>query len=122
MSLESLVPPLEMCQQLKPGDFPESALVYEVYHYQYKLDPHVMDRETSKTTRPESCESVHAAITSDEIMAKLPLGTILQQDEPGVWVCIVHGGEPGIMIEKANNPATAALRLWMHLNGREVKG
>lgn len=115
MSLESLVPPLEMCQQLQPGDFPESAMVWAYTGNGYE----VTSREVWGIV-----ESIFPAIqapASDEIMEKLPIGTILQQDEPGVWVCIVHGGEPGIMIEKADNPATAALRLWLKLKGIEVK-
>ena len=66
MSLETLVPPLGLCQKLKPEDFPESVMVYEVYHYQYKLDPYVMDRETSETTRGQSVESIYSAPTLDD--------------------------------------------------------
>ena len=116
MSLESLVPPLDLCQQLKPGDFPESAMVWICNGVHDRTEKRILDRVFGE------CSMEFPAPTSDEIMAKLPLGTILQQDEPGVWVCIVHGGEPGIMIEKADRAATAALRLWMRVNGREVKG
>ena len=116
-TLEQLVPPLELCQQIPQGAFADSVLVWEVYHYQYKIDPYVISRETSETTRGESVESVYPAPAPEEIMAVLPIGTIIQQDEPGVWVGIVNAGAPGIMIEKSDKPSTAALRLWFRVKG-----
>lgn len=120
MSLESLVPSLELCQRLQSDDFPESALVWSLVGTKFCEEGmydiiDVITRERGKQTNIQ-----HPAPTSDEIMEKLPLGTILQQDAPGVWICIAHGGEPGIKIEKADTPATAALRLWMKIKGREV--
>ena len=44
--LENIVPPLEMCKLIPAGAFKESVLVWEVYHYQYKIDPYVISRET----------------------------------------------------------------------------
>lgn len=115
MNFESLVPPLEDCKNIPAGEFADSALVWEIYHYQYKIDPYVISRTVSETTRGEFVESVFPAPLSEEIMEKLPLGTIFQQDSTGVWVCIVHGGSTGIMIEKADRAATAALRMWLRV-------
>ena len=46
MRLEDLVPPLDLCKQLKPGDFADSALVWVYFHsgWQNKMEWSVFER------------------------------------------------------------------------------
>ena len=111
---EDIVPPLELCQKLKPDDFAESTLVWAYAGNGYE----VTSREVWNIV--ECIFPGISAPTTMEIMAKLPLGTIIQQDAPGVWVCIVHGGEMGVVVEKSGNPATAAMMIWMKIMNQEV--
>jgi hypothetical protein len=126
-NLESVVPPLEDCQKIPAGEFADSALVWVSLKCEPELYEHVESRhdlphedETDKGKYSDSFEIITAP-TPAEILAKLPFGTILMLDATEVWVCIVHLGQSGVMIEKNSNPATAALRLLLKLKGIEVK-
>ena len=122
MSLESLVPPLELCQQLLPGDFPESAMVWAYTGNGYE----VTSREVWGIV--ESIFPALPAPTLAEILEVLP-----RFSEPyGVPLMYINSKSIGYAnpienigideTEHDENLATAALRLWMRMNGREVKG
>lgn len=122
--LENIVPPLELCKQIPAGEFEESALVWEVYHYQYTIDPYVISRETSETTRGKGLESVYPAPTLAEILAELPEAIDTPEDEffsLSVRQDFGDDGKPLFWIgynntcEKDANPAAAALRLWLRI-------
>ena len=123
MSLESLVPLLPLCQQLKPGDFPESALVW------------IESAEIVVQRKAVIGKSIPAPAT-DEIVSKLPtefegyyLLMVDARNKTGKFQYGYARVDPLIGVvyhktakEQDEHPATAALRLWMRLNGREVKG
>lgn len=119
MSLESLVPPLPLCQQLKPGDFPESALVWM---HRTALDG-ICDDPFCVTNRLHAehyKREMYPAPTLAEILSELPSGSIVGKDRNKF---LAQGTLDIIdMVETDEHPATAALRLWLRLNGREVKG
>ncbi len=136
MSLESLVPPLEMCQQLQPGDFPESALVHEeafwCEHYSEttgednsRYEHQIVVREQGN--KDMKCQSAGIVLTSapttdeikDELRKKYTVFSRTLMD--GRTLVSLHTAG-AVFSEIEANPATAALRLWMRLNGREVKG
>lgn len=119
-TLEDLVPPLELCEQAAEVIGDKTALVWEVYRCQYGVDPYVMSRETSETTRGSAVESVYPAPTLAELLEMLPDGTMAMMDAPGVWVVIRGGGTQDIKLEKCDSPATAALRLLMRVKGVDV--
>lgn len=116
MTLENLVPPLEDCKRIPEGSFPESALVWEVYHYQYTVAPYVMSRETSESTRSAAAvESVFPAPTTDEILSQLPPGSVVGNDGDKFFAVGSVGRE--YIAKTAQTPATAALRLWERVKG-----
>lgn len=117
MSLESLIPPLALCQQLKPGDFQESALVWHKFgisgpkwgvsvRYAYQIH-----------------KEAASAPTSDEIKADLSRRhTVYARTLTDGRTTVTVHVEGKDISEIDANPATAALRLWMRVNGREMKG
>lgn len=59
----------------------------------------------------------YPAPTLDEILARLPEGTLVMRDAPGVWTAIAGSGTTNVKIEKASTPEAAALRLWFKVKG-----
>jgi hypothetical protein len=107
MTLENLVPPLELCKKIPAGAFADSALVW-------------------METRTGSCV-VQARITSEEIPAPTLAEIIVALDKAGYWcpTCFYRRGiwhidceDRTIMdAEDKDNPASAALNLWLMLEG-----
>ena len=119
-TLKDLVPPLELCEQAAEIVGNGTALVWEVYRYQYGVDPYVMSRETSETTRGSAVESVFPAPTLAELLEMInkTSGThpTVEAHEHDTWR--VRAFTPGMLMwERDENPATAALRLLMRVKG-----
>lgn len=119
-TLEDLVPPLELCKQAAEVVGNGTALVWEVYRCQYSVDPYVMSRETSETTRGSAVESVYPAPTLAELLEMInkTSGThpTVEAHEHDTWR--VRAFTPGMLMwERHANPAAAALRLLMRVKG-----
>lgn len=129
MNLESLVPPLELCKQIPEGKFADSALVWNRHRY-------VSERETVYL---RGIHGVAApAPTLQEIMAELyseadgccelvncyidRSGWEVEaeyecHDDSG------YGGRISPCSQDGNNPAAAALKLWLkEQNNKNEKG
>lgn len=112
--LKDIVPPLELCNRIPAGEFGESALVWReetpafVCGASGAVDPKPM---WFVVPRKRSQYGVSTAPTLAEILAELPDFTVVL-DGDGVWR--IFDSE---FHEKANSPATAALRLWLKLEG-----
>lgn len=119
MSLESLVPPLVLCQQLKPGDFPESALVWRICKdgSYCPVERHFLSKNWKN---PEELFFFPAppAPTLEEILNSIEKIDGITFAKGGIYYA-----KKQVLIESFYYPtnATAALRLWMRVNGREVK-
>lgn len=113
MTLENLVPSLEDCERIPAGSFPESALVWVKTHTGKWVVGEAFLSCGIGSRRITALEH-YPAPTLTEILAELPYGTTVMLDAPNMWVCINR--DKRINITKADNPATAALRLWERVN------
>ena len=113
MSLKSLVPPLPLCQQLQPGDFPESAMVWICNGIHDRTEKRILDRVFGK------CSMEFSAPTLEEILNSIEKIDGITFAKGGIYY-----SKKKVLIESFYYPtnATAALRLWLRMNGREVKG
>lgn len=108
MKLEDLVPPLELCKQLKQGEFEDSAMVW----VQNTQDGNAVFIDFRSVVE---CCGVHVDIlapapTLAEIMAAMPdKHFYIFSASPGRWVVVCGGGDSDV----DENPATAALRLYL---------
>lgn len=115
--LKDIVPSLEQCKPIPENDFEETVMVWAEWRPVYgELRPVVAIR--SEVSSRANVDIIAPAPTPIEILAVLPPGTIIMQDEPGVWVCI---SPMGIIVRKADSAANAALKVWLKINNIEVK-
>lgn len=134
MNLESIVPSLELCKKLNSEDFQKSALVwFSPYPIKDEEDSlYVIEREEAEliiTKRDSETEEllcpnpiIISAPTLSEIMEEMPRGITIQRDDTDTWFCIfLNIKDLEIEQEKAAQATTAAFRLWMQVNEREVK-
>jgi len=124
-TLEDLVPPLELCKAAREVIGERTAMVWEVYRCQYSVDPYVMSRETSETTRGSAVASDYPAPTLAELLEMLPgncpwiekheMKTPVEYAaHSSRFTGSAHAGHGS---ERDANPATAALRLLMKVKG-----
>lgn len=146
--LEDIVPPLELCKQIPAGAFEDSALVYRFDHQSAgKMLPetneddrffYVEEREMVEFSQRDMVNRppMFPAPTLAEILAKLPaaingvgvlelaLDDRAENNDGRYVICYNRYGvdsalEETTQLESDNNPATAALRLWLWLKGIE---
>ncbi len=127
-TLESIVPPLDLCRKIPAGMFDKSALLWEEDSCVFgKLPPHVVPRvENTYHT------ILAPAPTLEEILEALYaeadgccIHTACYLDSRGWEACVVYechddsgyGGDHNEIMDA--NPATAALRLWLEVEGIE---
>ena len=121
-TLESLVPPLDLCKKIPEGAFADSALVWCIMQDKVFGDkPKVIER-TLADTQYFQRDSKFPAPTLDEILAaladfgkKATAGCI--RDSQGRHV-FSAGYYAGTYTRIDRTPATAALRLWFDVKGR----
>ena len=125
MTLEDLVPPLELCKQIPEGEFADSALVWLI---KVQEEPEVWERDKTNSIPP--IWSKIPAPTLQEIMKELPA-----YNEKEICLCCIADfpeyGKKRVLGEAwrvgyteresklDTNPATAALKLWLRLNKEE---
>lgn len=110
-NLESIVPPLELCKKIPAGKFEDSALVWEEDSCVFgKLPPHVISRKEN------TYHTILApAPTLAEILAALPACTCYRLGKTWTVALCNDTLDNGI---KSRRAATAALRLWLEVEGR----
>lgn len=110
-TIESIVPPLELCKKIPDGEFNDTALVWVV-----KCDHEECAPRTMFNAIPNSWK-VYPAPTAGEIMAKLDTPSLWHRGT-GRWYCMC---KEHVMVEAGENTSDAALRLWLRVKGIEVK-
>lgn len=110
--LESLVPPLELCQQIPPEAFADSALVWCVCEDMRG----VISQVEIRALCDNACECFPAPTLAEimEAFQRADFATSIFSCGVG-WIAkaIKHNINE---FKWAENPATAALRLWRELN------
>lgn len=127
-NLESIVPPLELCKQIPAGEFEDSVLVWTAHGV----------RSVEELSRLEFCKNLpirkltFPAPTLAEILAKIPaaingvgvlelaLDDRAENNDGRYVICYNRYGVDGALeettqLESDNNPATAALRVWLRI-------
>ena len=117
-NLEDLVPPLELCRKIPHGMFEDSALLW--YRATISGDYICLPRlyknvDAARTAAPApTLAEILDAITEMELCPQLhSIFTI-----KGKIIYSVSCG--GCCFEQGENPATAALKLWLELNKKET--
>lgn len=133
--LKNIVPPLELCKQIPAGEFEDSVLVWERYERFFRgidiigQSDRVKFRNDDQNNTVSRCSSTqyYPAPTLAEILAKLPFtdGNNLTPiccgrwvDDLSIWVVGYRNIDELRKTDK-NNPAAAALRLWLAMREEE---
>jgi hypothetical protein len=118
-NLKDLVPPLELCKKIPTGEFAESALLWRVPNCSFPLED-----EFYEIHKRDKCESWMKdkqipSPTLQEIMAELTACDCYRFTDKNEWTVLLVNApvDDGV---KSNNPATAALKLWLKLKGIEA--
>ena len=122
-NLENLVPPLDLCQQIPQGKFDDSALVLAQLFTGHMV---VAPREAAVEN---AWDIIAPAPMLAEIMAALANhgSAFTRRDDDGWMVMLeIAGDDEGYgydaKIERdTTNPATAAMKLWLEVCGKETK-
>lgn len=122
MNLEDLVPPLALCQKIPAGEFAESALMwFSNYHFG---GWHVEKRGFAEAFTDNG--ELYPAPTLQEIMEVLPhddayndllIGYSKKVAKFTGWHIYYNGDRKRHCYDQ--NPAAAALKLWLKLKGIE---
>ena len=116
-ALEKLVPELDLCKQIPPGAFENSALVWSYSCDKRKTKPFIEERDCIDFCRRDMINAppVYPAPTLQEILAEMPDST-LYYDGRGRWTIKVI--LPVCVYEDSNaKPANVALKLWLIQSG-----
>lgn len=117
-TLESLVPPLDLCKQIPQGAFENSVLVWMG---DLDGDPVLFPRECGICNQYGAEIAIAPAPTLAEIMEEIDQSfdaNLIATFNLGQWVVEYrHYPKKGIGSDNFN-PATAALRLWFDVKGR----
>ncbi len=133
-TLETIVPDLELCVLIPDGKFNESALVWSrTFRPYHEGDVTVVENVCQRAmkhlqvTQYVSRQEVHPAPTLAEVLADLPPGATgfctIQDTQSNYAGCkidtsIQFAADDAYELEDFDqNPANAALRLWLKLKG-----
>lgn len=110
-TLESLVPPLDLCKQIPQGKFADSALVWR---YDRDIEQYIV------CVRCPYSDKQIPAPTLEEIMEAMGnCGDVFLRKDGDGWMIMRELPGDGCDSEHApDHPATAALRLWFDVKGR----
>lgn len=115
MTLENLVPSLETCRKIPQGEFTDSALVWlpseKIAHVFARDQIAVYSEKTLKMCIPAP---THEKICMD--INRITGEKIVTSCFGGFWIVSVRINGDSLVV-RAQNPATAALRMWMRLKG-----
>ena len=112
-NLENLVPPLDLCRRIPCGTFADSALVWY-------LDAHSPNSDIALVPRSFAVpERSFPAPTLQEILAVIPSDSLadfyINATDNGYKVDMIANNR-STTIANGDNPATAALNVWLELN------
>ena len=114
--IESLVPPRDLCRQIPPEAFDDSALIWMFDGFDWWVNVREFDA---------TYDEAFPAPTLAEIFAQLPQTSTVtwftQEEYPNNFAvcCYVlqpKPRKPKLKSEIDDNPAAAALKLWLELN------
>ena len=116
--LEDLVPPLELCRQIPEGKFDDSALVWyrATISGDYVCLPRLyknVDAARTAAPAPTLAEILEALYKMSGSAVKVSR----RCERVGCWWVSAWIDRNSISRQDMNNPATAALRLWLEVNG-----
>lgn len=118
MKLENLVPPLELCKQIPEGEFAGSALVHAVvFCKSCSLSANNVVVPCSVVEDSDRHRYICPAPTLAEILNELPAPTCYRLGVHDWRVNLCNC--PASDAVCSRNPATAALRLWLKVEGIE---
>lgn len=124
-TLESLVPPLDLCKQIPQGAFENSVLVWFGHRHTDKTMKVVPRNELGVACQfflQKGVRVAYPAPTLQEILAVLPCDMLadfyLSPTDRGTYRIDMVTNDTASEIANADNPATAALRLWFDVKGR----
>lgn len=124
MTLEDLVPPMKLCKQIPEGNFADSALVWRGTNHLW-WNYYTMPRECGNCRDLDPSEIVIPAPTLPEIMQAIDLSggycpTCYYQSNTWQMDYETESDPPDTAYqEDRDNPATAALKLWLELERGE---
>lgn len=135
--LEKIVASLELCKQIPAGEFEDAALVWDIHG---KFDKWHVEKRVNRSVRFGDygiMSPPHADISAPtlaEILEKLPEDEFEPDGSVATWLsmdrvpeagskewAVGHNKYPESYRMEDENPANAALRLWLKLKGIEVK-
>jgi hypothetical protein len=111
-ALEKLVPKLDLCKQIPPGAFENSALVWSYSCDKRKTEPFIEERDCIGFCRRNMVNAppVYPAPTLAEIMATMHYpGVFMERDNKWSAMSAYYS-------ESDVRPEDAALKLWLELN------
>ena len=121
--LEDIVPPLELCRRIPAGRFEESALAWgrDVNEGEFFVYPRedIIDIVSPAPTLAEILAKLPAAINGVGVL-ELALDDRAENNAGRYVICYNRYGvdsalEETTQLESDNNPATAALRVWLRI-------
>lgn len=121
--LEDIVPPLELCRRIPAGRFEESALAWgrDVNEGEFFVYPRedIIDIVSPAPTLAEILAKLPAAINGIGVL-ELALDDRAENNDGRYVICYNRYGVDGALeettqLESDNNPATAALRVWLRI-------
>lgn len=123
MTLENLVPPIDLCKQIPAGHFEDSALVWVL---DKELD-FVYARELVEVEDPMPAPTLAEVLREMALYPNLFRMMTVEVDKPEETTVVAefqnfpYNGKPGGVLheEKDENGATAALKLWLDLIVKE---
>lgn len=132
MKIENLVPPLELCKLIPAGEFQDSAFCWhytdvvgfvcrtsgceQISDKQWQI---VNNHRRKIEIRRNHGEEIYPAPTLQEIMAEIQFAQV-SIFANGSFVIHPRFGGKRYMRYRDDNAATAALKLWLKMNGIEV--
>ena len=114
MKLEDLVPPLELCNQLKPGEFEDSAMVW--VDGIRDIDHKFVTVRTHSSEDYEEAPAPTLAEILDALAQKCDDVTVWMGATAGWHVQVLDMDIPDERNKHDLNPATAAMRLYLEVS------
>lgn len=116
-NLQDLVPPLELCKRIPEGAFAESALVYVTS--KYSLNHRFGERLFFDELKVKKDYQIIPAPTLQEIFQDTDavIDITVHCHKKNEWIIdICPNGKRSYRYTISDNPATAALTLWLRVN------
>jgi len=122
MNLESIIPPLKLCKIIPQGSFADSALVWKEFVTGMMYPP--TDWGICARWQNNPSKECYPATTLSEVLAELITagvgisGNVIMSNPYYTISTLPYDHDHEASDE---NPVTAAMRLWLKLQGIEVK-